>query len=382
MLRCLHLADLHLGWRPQSLPEDRAAIRQSERDALLRKAVDHALDPDSGIDLVIIAGDLFDSHRPDPPLVEAVLRELGRLAPAGVQAITVPGNHDEVSYSDSVYRLHANSWPGVLVRNPMPRLVASLEVRAMRVHLYSLAYTGGLTRVSELRELPRSADPGLHVGVFHASLDWDAGDRSLPVASSALEDAGYDYVALGHVHQHREVRLGRGLAVYAGAIEHRGFTDPGFGRLTVVQFDDGRVNVETPGVDVRKHVVHALDVSGAGSQEELVESCRALSDPEALARIVLGGAPGFAVDAEGLAAALGADFFHVEIEDETDVLAADLVRTYALEATIRGCFTRRLIQRIDSASTERERRLLELALRKGLAAFEKRSGRGAGERGA
>lgn len=370
MIRCLHLADLHLGWTPQFLGDNRIDARQKERDALLRKAVDYALNPASRIDLVLIAGDLFESHRPDPSLVEEVLRQLRRLERAGILTVTVPGNHDEISYHDSVYRLRSDSWPGSLVRNPMPELVRSVDIRDVRVHIYSLAYTGGLTRASELQELPRTSESGLHVGVFHGSLDWNAGDRSLPIRSQALERAGYDYVALGHIHQHRETSVGRGLAVYPGAIEYKGFADPGVGYFTVAQLDGGRLTIETPSAEVRKHVAHDMDVSAARSHDELVQSCRRLLEPEALVRITLKGAPPFTVDLEALKAAVQDGFFYVEVEDETDALGSDLAETYASEPTIRGYFVRRMVRRIDAATSDRERRLLQLALRKGVAAFE------------
>lgn len=76
-IRCLHLADLHLGWMPSQLG-GREEERGRERDQFLKKAVDLALTPASGIRLVIIAGDLFETHRPGPELVETVLRELRR----------------------------------------------------------------------------------------------------------------------------------------------------------------------------------------------------------------------------------------------------------------------------------------------------------------
>ena len=41
-IRCLHLADLHLGWAPRDWG-GREAERQQERDGLLKKAVDLAL---------------------------------------------------------------------------------------------------------------------------------------------------------------------------------------------------------------------------------------------------------------------------------------------------------------------------------------------------
>ncbi len=59
--------------------------------------------------MVIIAGDLFETHKPEPALVEEVVAQLERLERAGVAVVTVPGNHDEITYADSVYRVHAGA---------------------------------------------------------------------------------------------------------------------------------------------------------------------------------------------------------------------------------------------------------------------------------
>lgn len=370
MVRILHLADLHLGWTPRSLG-DRAAIIQKERDMLLEKAVAYALDPSCRIDLVIIAGDLFESHRPDPYVAEQALRGLARLQQAGIFVVTVPGNHDEISYHDSVYRLRGDSWPGLLVRNPMPELVGRTEIRGTPVHLYSLAYTGGVTQANEVGGLPRSSEPGLHVGVFHASLDWDARDRSLRLSRGALAAAGYDYVALGHIHRYQALTAGRSAVVYPGAVEHKGFSDPGTGCLTIAELDGVKVTLDRVPVEVRKHDARQVDATHARSQNDLVRECRVLADPDALVRITLTGSPAFTPNVEALRAALECDFFHVEFVDEMDVVGAETVEAYAAEPTIRGSLVRRLAEKIATTADDRERRLFELALRKGIGAFER-----------
>ncbi|MGE5593456.1 MAG: metallophosphoesterase family protein [Betaproteobacteria bacterium] len=380
MLRCLHLADLHLGWSPSELPEEKARIRQHERDLLLKRAVDFALAPENRIDMVIIAGDLFESHRPDPAVAEEAIRQLERLARAGVFLVTVPGNHDEITYHDSVYRQRSDSWPGVLVHDPMPEKVASRNVNGTPVFVYSLAYTGGLTRIGELTDLPRAAEPGIHIGAFHGSLNWEAGDRSLPIASQALAAAGYHYVALGHIHKHSESKVGSGVAVYPGMVEAKGFDDPGTGELTVVELNDTGAGpaaaVKTFPLPVRRHVFAGIDVSTVPSRDALVDACRAAAggDTNAFVKITLQGVPPFPIDADSLASSLQAEFFHAEVVDETTFLNEDLARQLASEPTVQGYFVRRLMAKLERATSDRDRRVLELAMRKGLAAFQGRGG--------
>ena len=93
----------------------------------------------NGIDLVIIAGDLFETHTPEPALIEHVLSKLRQLDNAGIPVITVPGNHDEITYHNSVYRQYGTgrTWPGIC-SNPMPELVFRHEIKGVPVFIYSL----------------------------------------------------------------------------------------------------------------------------------------------------------------------------------------------------------------------------------------------------
>ncbi|MEW6047913.1 MAG: DNA repair exonuclease, partial [Bacillota bacterium] len=267
MLRLLHLADLHLGWFPSFLPDAQARGWQQERDRRLEDAVAWALDPAHGVDLVVIAGDLFESHAPDEALVARVVSALRRLQEAGTGVVTVPGNHDEITYPNSVYRAWADRWPGLLVQNANPEALGPVAARGKAVYVYSCAYTGGVTRAWPPVDAfpPRAADSGYHIGVFHGTLMQDdaganplAHDRSLPLAACALGQAGYDYVALGHIHRHEEQRAGSTLAVYCGAPDGKGFDDPGVGFYTMVEVERGRAAVERVGVLTRR--IQTVDV--------------------------------------------------------------------------------------------------------------------------
>lgn len=368
-MRFLHLADLHLGWSPAFLG-DKEAERRRERDGLLSRAVDYALNPAHGIGLVIIAGDLFEDHSPPEELAGMVIRELRRLEAAGVHVVTVPGNHDEITYPNSVYRELAGDWPGVLVQNPRPELVTRLEVQGETCHIYSLAYTGGLTPAAQpLAGFPRQEAPGWHLGVFHGSLDWNAGDRSLPLSSKGLDRARYHYVALGHLHGHSVVRLAAGPAVYAGAVEAKGFNDPGTGFFTVVTLNHDGAIIERVPAGTRPVRIETVDVGLCASPAELEARLEALADPQAMVRLILSGVPNFPLPLERLRHCSRL-FYHLEIEDQTAALSPGLLATWVREPTIRGLFVRRLQEKLALAQTGREKQVITRALLNGLAALE------------
>lgn len=364
LIRILHLADLHLGYEP---PWQRLAeARRRERDARLAKAVAWAIEQD--VDLVLIAGDLFETHRPPGPLVETVIGELKRLVDAGIQVVTLPGNHDEISYHDSVYRREAKRWPGLLVENPNMQKVATFDCRGARVHLYSLAYTSGLTRTyPPLAEFPRTEEEGFHVALLHGSLDWNRGDRSLPINGEVLEAAGYDYVALGHIHRH-VVRGQRRLVVYPGMIDGKDFDDPGVGYYTLVTLtSSGSELQKVPADGAQPLVTLSVDAGEFPGESELIAALRARLPERGAARVVLTGSPAFAFSAEAMEEALSGPALFVRVDDETEGFAEELIERLASEPTVRGQFVARMLARIQE-EPERDR-LLRRALARGLEAL-------------
>jgi exonuclease SbcD len=377
-LRLLHLADLHLGWEPRYLSDEKRKIRRRERDRLLEKAVDFALSPQGNIQAVLIVGDLFEEYCPEEPLVKEVMEQLHRLTKAGLLVVTVPGNHDEITYRESVYRRHGEQWPGELVRNPGPALCVSKQINGVALHLYSLAYTGGLTRLLSQDALPRADAPGLHLGAFHGSLDWEGQpERSLPLSSAQLAAAGYDYIALGHYHRYSEKKVGSAKAVYPGAVEFKSFSDPGSGHFTVAEFRGENVEIEKVyPAHLRLHQFRELEISSFAGLQEIGESCRKFADPEAMLHLTLSGTPRFSFYEDQLAEALEKDFFHIEFRNAVHYFAEGFLESVAREPTIRGLFVRRLQESQKTAASAREEKVLELALLKGLAALE---GSGFGE---
>lgn len=375
MPRLLHLADLHLGWSPRALPEDRARARRERRDALLDRAVDLALR--EGVDAVLVVGDLFERHRPDGATVARALRALRRLDAAGIAVVTVPGNHDELSYADSVYRTEAERWPGVLVRRPTFGPVATLRLGGHDVHLAGLAYVGGVTPAgAPLASFPRTDAPGLHVALAHGTLVRPgaagafAGERSLPLDAVALAGAGFDYAALGHLHVPAVHTGARGPLVYPGCVGGKGLDDVGARHWTLVDLGPAGARVTEVAAPVQPLARLDVDVGAFDDAVALRAHVRDLGDPDTLLRVRLVGAIAFDLDPEALAADAAGDFFHLEVEDATTSVAPALLERWAERPTVAGAFVRRLRARLAVAADDDERALLTRALRYGLHALE------------
>ena len=102
MLRMLHTADVHLGARHADLGDQAAAQRERQFAAFVASA-DLALS--ERVDLVLIAGDLFDSNVQPRRSVERAASQLRRLVEARIRTVLIPGTHDLYDRA-SIYRAY------------------------------------------------------------------------------------------------------------------------------------------------------------------------------------------------------------------------------------------------------------------------------------
>lgn len=372
MIRFLHLSDLHLGWRPSFLAEEPAKKLQQERDDVLAQAVAYALSPEYEIDLVIIAGDLFETHRPSQDLIEYTIDRLRQCTNAGKLVVTVPGNHDEITYQDSVYWQAQDRWPGILVTNPMPELVFQVEVKGHQLYIYSLAYVGGMTKTEPpIKDFPKINQAGFHLGIFHGSYNWQAGERSLPLDPEGLARTNYDYVALGHFHSYQAFPIGQGLGVYPGTAAGKGFYDLGTGELVLGEWQPGTgVKLTKLPVKVPRFECRQLDISQAADQAELVSLIEALGDSGALVKIELEGITDFLFDHQWLRERTQHHFRYLELVDNSYYLSAEALDQLSQQKTITGFFIRRIKDLLEQATSEEEKRLLNRALARGMLALQ------------
>ncbi len=373
-VRILHLADLHLGTAFPAMGERGPERTRDLLHAYLR-AVEFAASDAHPVDLLAIAGDLFDTHDPDEGLVFQVESSFERLSRAGVHVLLVPGTHDAYSYRRSIYRrlrLREGSHLFVGPRlSPGPVFTISGET----VQTYGIAYDPSVSE-RPLAEFTRTGVADYHVAVLHAALQdsptWKIRPSDLPVDRAEIAASGLHYLALGHYHNFVEVREAGSVAVYPGTLEGRRFGEDGARYLVLATVSRGSVAIERKIWNVRRLSQVPIDFLTAEIHDErkLLERITTLAGEREIVRVRLEGAADFIFEPERALAALREKFFHLEIEDHTYLMDAALLGQFRDEATIRGAFVRRSLDRVSRAATPKEREIATLALRIGLAEFQ------------
>jgi exonuclease SbcD len=211
-LRVLHTADVHLDHDAYGDARQQAASRERGRQ-VFRNIVDLALG--DRVDLLLIAGDLFDHNRVPDETVGFVRAELQRLR---CPAIILPGNHDCLR-PNAIYDRHDLSAGASHIRVirglsgetvDLPEVDALVWGRAMEEHEPGFSPLAGIPG----RDARRWCLAMGH-GFFYD--ERQRPERSSPIFAEEIRDAGWDYVALGHHHVRIDVSQGRVVAHYAGA---------------------------------------------------------------------------------------------------------------------------------------------------------------------
>ncbi len=235
-MKLLHTSDWQLGLKLRFMPGDRGAQARLERFETVRRIA--ALAHTRKVDLVLVAGDVFDDNTVGPDTLQRARDSLAAFAPLPV--LLLPGNHDAAVPGGALARLapHQHGLPHVhtlLGREPF-------EAGGAVVHPCPLLSRHTLE--DPTRHLPaREGQAGMRVALAHGGVREFSESTATPnlVDPAAVLAKGFDYLALGDWHGSQ--RFGPRVA-YSGTPEPTRFEEKNPGNVLVV-------DIEGPGAEPR-----------------------------------------------------------------------------------------------------------------------------------
>ncbi len=232
----IHAADLHIDSPLAALgrknAEAAAFFAQAGRRAV-QDLVDEAISSQAAF--LIIAGDVFDGDWPDITTGTFFMRQLVKLEGANIPVFMLRGNHDAASRMS-----RSLPWPAN-VREFSTRTANSFEIETLRAVLHGRGFPERAVEDGFVAKYPQRRDGWLNIGVLHTSLDGRPGhDPYAPCSISELKNFGYDYWALGHVHQ-AEIVARDPWIVFPGNLQGRSIRETGAKGAMRVTVDDGRI---------------------------------------------------------------------------------------------------------------------------------------------
>lgn len=261
-MKFLHAADVHLDSPLAGLARRHDVPDQVTR-ACTRRAFANVIDLAIAEDVafVLIAGDLFDADWKDFStglFFNDQMRRLDR------PCIVIHGNHDAASEVSRRLTLPTN----VHVLSARTCETVQLDEHGVAVHGRSFPNRAVPEDLSADYKPPVAGL--LNIGLLHTSAEGSSEhDTYAPCRIEALAAKGYDYWALGHIHQ-RRVLHEHPYVVFPGNIQGRNPRETGPKGVTLVTVEDRRiVGAEHRDTDVLRWAQAAVDAAGAGTEREL-----------------------------------------------------------------------------------------------------------------
>lgn len=258
MLKFIHAADIHLDspllrlGRYDDAPTD--LLRTATRQAVER-LVDLAIS--ERVAFLAIAGDLYDGDWDDIRTGFFMVKQFGRLKAANIPVFVIAGNHDAASKMTKRIPFPDN------VRFLSHRRPETVKLDALRVAIHGQGF-GTQAVLENLAANYPAAIPGyFNLGLLHTSLDGrENHDPYAPCGLDDLRAKGYDYWALGHIHQ-REVLCERPFIAFSGNLQGRNVRETGAKGCLMVTVDDQGLRAEFRPLDVVRWERLVCDVSAA-----------------------------------------------------------------------------------------------------------------------
>ncbi len=292
--RFVHTADIHLDSPLRTLALREPALAELIGGAT-RKAFAAVIDLclAEQVDALLLAGDLYDGEQTSMKTARFLADELKRLHEAKIRTFIIRGNHDAKSRITRELTLPES----VKVFGGRAEWVA-LARGGLDVVVHGVSFAQRHAPESLLPKFRPPHDGAVNIGMLHTSLGGSPShDRYAPCSPAELHDHGFQYWALGHIHQ-RFVDKGRATIVMPGNPQGRDINEAGPKSATLATIaDDRTISIEerpTSAAEFRRVSVdlsHADDWRGALKRiEAALETARGGARSEHLvARLRLEG---------------------------------------------------------------------------------------------
>ena len=231
------MGDCHLGsWRHPELQE---VNMQS-----FAKALDICIEEE--VDMVLMAGDIFDSAYPPIEILKRAFKEFKKLYDAKIPCFIIAGSHDySVSGKTFLDVLeHAGFCKNTYVTEEKDSEIILQPTLSGKYALYGYPGMKSGLEVGGLKRTKIQDSPGFFkIFMLHTALTEAIGNVPAPSISLA-ELPKADYYALGHLH----IEFGKTNAAYSGPIFPNNFEELEelkSGRFQMVNIQDGVIRRDT-----------------------------------------------------------------------------------------------------------------------------------------
>ena len=361
MIKIVHCADIHLDspyivGDPRNAELKRMEIRSTFTSFMMQTKT-------FGARLVLISGDLFDDSYVSKDTANLLQREMASFSDC--RFFISPGDSDPY-HSKSPYKMM--KWSDnvhIFKSNDMTRI----EIPELNLDVYGYAFTDKTLQVNPFLNRKPQNPSRINILVGHG--DIKPNSLYCPISRIDVERSGFDYVALGHLHESVGiVKIGETNLAYPGCLEGKNFEETGNKGAIMGEIDKGICELKCVKFSKRKYEIVEVDISQYITETQILDAIKLETGnfkEETALRVDLTGTvrPNFVFNPIELEKKIDGLHF-VQIQNKTRPYVD--VESLRRDRTVKGIFFRRFEDMLNS-SDEKDREKAKVSLRYGLNAF-------------
>lgn len=354
-MKFVHIADMHFDSPFINLSEKELLgdKRRLEQRKIFKKIIEYI--KQEKIENLFISGDLYEHQYIRQSTIEYI-NNLFRQIPE-TEIYIAPGNHDPY-LKNSYYNKYKWNENVKIFKGKIEKIETD------EADIYGYGFDDFYCTNSGIEEIEIENRNKPQILIIHGTLDGANIEEKQynSMTTKELEQIGFNYVALGHIHK---PNYNTNKIVYPGSTIALGFDEPGehgmvVGNIEIDEENSTKIKVETKFIplDEEKFIKKEIDVTEIVSKEELIEKINEIEiENNEYAEIILKGKRSFEINLYEIKKYIENEKI-IKIKNNTKI-AYDL-KKLANETTLKGLFVKEILNKYEQENlTEKEQEILE-----------------------
>ena len=360
-MKFVHIADMHFDSPFVNLSEKdiMGDLRRLEQRKVFKKIIEYI--KENNIKYFFISGDLYEHKYIKQSTIDYINKLFEEIPETNIYI--APGNHDP--YTKNSYYNKYNWSKNVKIFGPK---VEKIETQDANIYGYGFDDFYCSDSGVENIEIEQTEKP--NILIIHGNIDGSTIEdmQYNSMSKKMLQEKGFDYVALGHIHKKDYNTEENQKIVYPGSTISLGFDELGEHGMIVGDLEKNKLETQFIKLDDKQFTKRELNVDNIYSKEELIEKINELEIEENnYVEIILIGNRNFEINKYDLIKYILNNNI-IKIKDNTKI-AYDLEKLEN-ENTLKGLFIKEMNKKLKNAETEVEKEIIEKSIEIGLASLE------------
>lgn len=360
-IKILHCADIHFDTPFKELGKKLSEVSKEELLEVFKKIINIVIDEQ--VDILLIAGDVFDNFTVNKTTLYFIASQLSRIN--NTQVFISPGNHDPYN-SRSFYEIM--DWPEnvYIFKGELEKV----DLEDLNLTVWGAAFNNQYEKKTLFRNVEID-NSRINLMVIHGEISNNISENIYnPIYLEDIKKSGMEYIAVGHRHEFSGIkREGKTFYAYSGCPQGRGFDEIGDKGIIIGDIAKDEVHLSFRPICKRKYNTVEIDISGLDTYEEvcsvILNSFPKDERENNFFKIVLKGQlkEHLIINEDVLLSKLKEQFYYLKIINNTSVEIN--MDELASEFSVKGRFVSKMLKTL-ADYPEEDKEIINLAIKIGI----------------